>query len=112
MGLFVALWRQKLDISGGDLDRQAHWRGCRPTGRAASRTRDCCPLLSELTAWVVFTAPQPVPGAGSGTRCKSECSSEIRLKPLVSLKCLNNLLSRLPSTPFGTAAGAAFYLNS
>ena len=112
MGLFVALWWQKLDISRGNVDRQAHWRGCRPTGRATSLTRVCCPLLSELTAWVALTAPQPMPGAGSGTCCKSECSSEIRLKPLVSLKCLNNLLSRLPSTTFGTAAEAAFYLNS
>ena len=91
---------------------KAHWIGCRPTDRAASLARGCCPLLPELTAWVAFTAPQPMPGAGSSTCCKSECSSEIRLKPLVSLKCLNNLLSRLPSTPFRTAAGAAFYLNS
>lgn len=112
MGLVVTLWWQKLAISRGDLDRQAHWRGCHPPGRAASLARGCRPLLSELTAWVAFTAPQPTPGAGSGTCCKSECSSEIRLKPLVSLKCLNNLLSRLPSTPFGIAAGAAFYLNS
>ena len=70
------------------------------------------PLCLELTAWVASAAPQPVPGARSCTCWESEHSTEIRLKPLVSLKCLNNLLSRLPSTPFRTAAGAAFYLNS